>query len=50
LALFQGVDTLSIFIASNQGDEETTQISKIVLSGMAVQTMNVADIKSDKES
>ena len=29
----------------NQGDEETTQLQKIVLYGSAGETMNVRDIK-----
>ena len=49
LPKFQGTNTLSIFIASNQGDEETTHVSKLVVSGMSVQGMNVADIKKGEE-
>lgn len=49
LPKFQGTNTLSIFIASNQGDEETTHVTKIVVSGMSLQGMNVADIKKGEE-
>ena len=49
LPKFQGVNTLSIFIGSNQGDEETTQVTKIVVSGTSVQGMNVSDIKKGDE-
>ena len=33
---WQSVNTLTIFIGSNQGDEDTTQVSKIVVSGTTV--------------
>ena len=49
LPKFQGVNCLSIFIESNQGGEDTTQVSKIVLSGTTVQGMNVGDIKKGEE-
>eukprot|EP00884_Botryococcus_braunii_P008134 jgi/Botrbrau1/17321/Bobra.0015s0069.1 len=42
---FQNVTTLTIFIEDNQGDEETTKIQKIVVSGTAGETFNVAEIK-----
>jgi hypothetical protein len=47
--LFQGVNCLSIFIASNQGDEETTRIGKIVVSGTTVAGMDVNAIKKSDE-
>ena len=46
---FQGVNTLSIFIESNQGDADTTIIQKIALQGSMGQTMNVSDIKKAGE-
>jgi hypothetical protein len=42
---FQNVTTLSIFVADNQEEEDTTVIQKIALYGTAGQSMNVADIK-----
>jgi hypothetical protein len=50
LAKFQGVNTLTIFVGSNQGDKDTTQVSKIVVSGTASQRMNVADIKKAEDA
>ena len=47
--LFQGVNCLSIFVASNQGDEETTRIGKIVVSGTTVAGMDVNAIKKAEE-
>jgi PITH domain len=49
LAKFSGVNTLTIFVGSNQGDEEATRVSKIVVSGMSIQGMNVGDIKKGEE-
>jgi PITH domain len=49
LAKFQGVSTLTVFVASNQGDVDTTQVTKILMSGTTVQGMNVADIKKPDE-
>lgn len=49
VAKWTGVNTLSIFVRSNQGGTETTRVSKIVLSGNAVQGMNVGDIKKGDE-
>ncbi|KAK9848842.1 hypothetical protein WJX84_010986 [Apatococcus fuscideae] len=46
---FQSVNTLSIFVESNQGDAETTIIQKIALQGSMGQTMNVSDIKKAGE-
>ena len=42
---FQSVTKLSIFIESNQGDEETTVLQKIAIFGSSGERMNVADIK-----
>ena len=41
---FQGVNTLSIFVESNQGGEETTKVLKIVLYGQTseLEKFNVA--------
>lgn len=47
--LFQGVNCLSIFVASNQGDEETTRIGKIVVAGGTVAGMDVNAIKKADE-
>lgn len=49
LALFQAVNTLSVFVGSNQGDAEVTRISKIVISGTTLQGMNVNEIKKSDE-
>ena len=42
---FQSVTKLSIFIESNQADEETTVLQKIAIFGSSGERMNVADIK-----
>jgi PITH domain len=49
LAKFQGVNTLTVFVSSNQGDKETTRVTKLLMSGTTVQGMNVADIKKSEE-
>lgn len=49
LAKFQGVNSLSIFIEDNQGDEEVTKVQKIQVAGTAGETMNVGDIKKSEE-
>lgn len=49
LALFQAVNTLSVFIGTNQGDAEVTRVSKIVVSGAPIHGMNVNDIKKAEE-
>eukprot|EP00892_Ulva_mutabilis_P000062 jgi/Ulvmu1/10056/UM006_0003.1 len=49
LALFQAVNTLSVFIGSNQGDAEVTKISRVVIAGTTVQGMNVNEIKKSEE-
>ena len=46
---FQSVNTLSVFVESNQGDAETTIIQKIAMQGSMGQTMNVGDIKKAGE-
>lgn len=48
-ARFTGVDVLSIFIESNQGDEETTVLSRLTLFGSAGETFDVAAIKKIEE-
>jgi len=42
---FQNVTNLSIFIESNLGGKETTQLSKLSLIGLTTATMNVGDLK-----
>ncbi|KAI8470651.1 MAG: PITH domain-containing protein [Monoraphidium minutum] len=49
LAKFSNVTQISLFVESNQGDEETTKVSKIGLSGWAGETFNVAEIKKQEE-
>lgn len=44
-ARFTGVDVLSILVESNQGDEETTVLSRLALFGTAGDTFDVAAIK-----
>ncbi|KAL3151546.1 hypothetical protein ABBQ38_012542 [Trebouxia sp. C0009 RCD-2024] len=46
---FQSLTSLSIFVANNQEDEDTTQIQKIAIFGQSGETMNVADIKKAGE-
>eukprot|EP00238_Polyblepharides_amylifera_P002061 CAMPEP_0196586012 /NCGR_PEP_ID=MMETSP1081-20130531/52852_1 /TAXON_ID=36882 /ORGANISM="Pyramimonas amylifera, Strain CCMP720" /LENGTH=169 /DNA_ID=CAMNT_0041907745 /DNA_START=50 /DNA_END=559 /DNA_ORIENTATION=- len=42
---FQHVRNISIFVESNQGDEETTVINKIQLIGSTVETTNMKELK-----
>jgi len=49
LAKLQQVNTLSLFVESNQGDEEITRVSKIVVSGTSGESMNVADIQKEEQ-
>lgn len=46
---FQSLTCLSIFVASNQGDEDNTRVHKIAIFGQSGETMNVADIKKAGE-
>jgi hypothetical protein len=46
---FQNVTILSIFVESNMGDEDTTRICKIALTGQSGESMNVAEIKKQDE-
>ena len=46
---FQSLTSLSIFVANNQGDEDSTRIQKIAIFGQSGETMNVADIKKAGE-
>lgn len=46
---FQSLTCLSIFVASNQGDEDNTRVQKIAIFGQSGETMNVADIKKAGE-
>lgn len=48
-ARFTGVDVLSIFVENNQGDEETTVLSRLTLFGSAGDTFDVAQIKKIEE-
>ena len=49
LVKFQKVNVLTIFVGSNQGDEETTIIQRIALTGTSGDTFNVAEIKKVEE-
>lgn len=49
LAKFQGVNVLTIFIEDNQGDEDVTHVSKVLISGSAGESMNVGDIKKEEQ-
>ena len=40
---------MTIFVGSNQGDEETTIIQRIALTGTSGDTFNVAEIKKVEE-
>lgn len=42
---FNSVTTLHILVESNQDDEDTTKLFKIVLGGVAFDSFNVAEIK-----
>lgn len=46
---FQAVSHLTIFIADNQGDEETTRVQRIQLLGMPQDTTDVSKIKKAGE-
>lgn len=48
-ARFTGVDVLSIFIEDNQGDEDTTALTRLTLFGTAGETFDVAAIKKVEE-
>jgi hypothetical protein len=48
-ARFTGVDVLSIFVENNQGEEETTVLSRLTLFGSAGETFDVAAIKKIEE-
>lgn len=45
----RAVTQISVFIEGNQGDEETTRVSKISLAGWAGEVFNVAEIKKQEE-
>lgn len=40
---------LSVFVESNQGDEEATRVTKIALAGWAGEVFNVAEIKKQED-
>ena len=42
---FQSVDQLTLFIASNQGDEESSAVASIRLWGAPVAGMNMGEFK-----
>lgn len=42
---FNRVNCLTIFVESNQGDEDTTIIQKIAIQGSAGETFDVKDFK-----
>eukprot|EP00243_Klebsormidium_subtile_P004922 TRINITY_DN19169_c0_g1_i1.p1 TRINITY_DN19169_c0_g1~~TRINITY_DN19169_c0_g1_i1.p1 ORF type:complete len:176 (+),score=30.46 TRINITY_DN19169_c0_g1_i1:275-802(+) len=46
---FQGVRSLTIFVESNQEDEDTTKIQKIVLLGSTVETTDMKALKKVEE-
>lgn len=46
---FQAVNYLTVFIESNQNDEETTKITKIKINGFPGEIMNVSEIKKENE-
>lgn len=46
---FQNVNALTIFIESNQGDEDTTKVSKIQILGYSGEVMKVADIMKNQQ-
>ena len=45
LVKFQNVNVLTVFVESNQGDEETTIIQQIKVIGSGGETFNVSEIK-----
>ncbi|PNH10353.1 hypothetical protein TSOC_002935 [Tetrabaena socialis] len=49
LVKFSNVDSLSVFVESNQGGEETTKLCKIALFGSSGEVFNVAEIKKQGE-
>ncbi|ORY91957.1 PITH domain-domain-containing protein [Syncephalastrum racemosum] len=46
---FQNITHLTIFVADNQEDEETTQIKQLVLIGSPLEATNMGDLKKDEE-
>lgn len=46
---FQNVTCLSLFIESNQQDEDTTRVTKITVQGFSGEVMNVAAIKDQQK-
>jgi len=42
---FQNVSSLTVFIEGNQGDEESTALSRFHLIGMPIPTTNMSDLK-----
>ncbi|KAJ2802796.1 hypothetical protein H4R20_003142 [Coemansia guatemalensis] len=46
---FQNINTITIFVADNLGDEEVTAISQLAFIGTAVNSANMSDIRQDEE-
>ncbi|KAJ2853756.1 hypothetical protein J3B02_002994 [Coemansia erecta] len=46
---FQNVNSLSIFVADNLGDEDVTAISQLAFIGTAVNTANVSEIRQGED-
>ena len=42
---FQSVNSITLFVKSNQGGEETTRINRIVFFGVKVDTTDMKDFK-----
>jgi len=42
---FQSVETMTVFIESNQGDEEQTFLNNITFYGMPIQGTNMSELK-----
>lgn len=46
---FQNVNALTIFVEDNQGDMDTTKVSKIQIMGFSGEVMKVADIRKNQQ-
>ncbi|KAJ1840866.1 Thioredoxin-like protein 1, partial [Coemansia sp. RSA 2708] len=46
---FQNVNSLSIFVADNLGDDDVTAISQLAFIGTAINSANVSDIRQGEE-
>ncbi|KAJ2155922.1 hypothetical protein GGH16_005733, partial [Coemansia sp. RSA 560] len=47
---FQNVNSLTIFVANNLGDDDVTSITQLAFIGTAINGANVSDIKQDDHS